>query len=263
MNVTYCKHSTLREAYSAIVGLPAPVAPSEFASLRTRFEREWPEHQFSSLQVLLPPNPPVVNDPERDVPPFWLGQMAWGGSKWITRWGHRTTGLHRVVVEGERYHTFSRTMRPTLERWLDVAREAYTFSGVDPIVATVVFGYINAIDLDVGVDLSEWFRFNFALDAAGAQDGLSEFAIAARIPRPEHQARATISLSAQQADGTIRVTLHTVVERDVPDGTRYSAGDALLAEIEHAKVIAKETFFSFATDRTLEQMGATDVEPEA
>ena len=54
-----------------------------------------------------------------------------------------------------------------------------------------------------------------------------------------------------------------VVERDLPDGALFSAADALLAEIGHAKVLAKETFFSFVTQRTLDFMGATDAEPEA
>lgn len=264
MNVAYCTRSTLRETYAAVVGLPAPVTPSEFGSLRTRFEREWPEHQFSSLQMLLPPAPPPALDPEQEVPPFWFGQLARSGGRWLGRWGHRTIGLHRVIAEGEQYETFSQTMRPTLKTWLQAAREAYAFAAVDPPVATVVFGYVNAFDLTPGDgDLSEWFRFNFAIDAAGTDTGLSEIAVGARIPRPEHRARANVSLTAQQTDELIRVSVHTVVERDLPDGALFSVADALLAEIGHAKVLAKETFFSFVTQRTLDFMGATDAEPEA
>jgi hypothetical protein len=264
MNVAYCTRSTLRETYAAVIGLPAPVTPSEFGSLRTRFEREWPEHQFSSLQMLLPPAPPPALDLEQEVPPFWFGQLAKNHGRWVGRWGHRTIGLHRVIAEGEQYRTFSHTMRPTLESWLQAAREAYAFAAVDPPVATVVFGYVNAFDLTPGDgDLSEWFRFNFAIDAAGTNAGLSEIAVGARIPRPEHRARANVSLTAQQAEDLVRVSVHTLVERDLPDGTLFSAAGVLLDEIEHAKVLAKDTFFSFATNRTLEYMGATDAEPEA
>jgi hypothetical protein len=264
MTVAYCTHSTLRETYAAVVGLPAPVAASEFGSLRTRFERAWPAHQFSSLQMLLPPAPPPALDLHQDVPPFWFGQLAKSGGQWLGRWGHRTIGLHRVIAEGEQYHTFTQTMLPTLESWLQAAREAYAFAAVDPPVATVVFGYVNAFDLKPGDgDLSEWFRFNFAIDAAGTEAGLSEIAVGARIPRPEHRARAQVNLTAQQADDRIRVSVHTVVERDLTDGALLSAAAPLLAEIKAAKVLAKETFFSFVTQRTLDFMGATDAQPEA
>ena len=53
-------------------------------------------------------------------------------------------------------------------------------------------------------------------------------------------------LSAQQADGRIRVAVHSVAERDVPDGTVYSEGEALLAQFDVAKALAKETFVAFA-----------------
>lgn len=265
MNITYCTRSTLRETYAAVSGLPGPYTPGEFDILHTRFSREWPDHQIATLRALIPaPTTLTSLDPTAELPPQWLGQMAWGGGQWIGRWGHRLVALHRVVLEGDRYQTFSRTMRPTLDAWLLAAREAYAFARLDPPVARVTFGYVNAFDLTPDAsDLSEWFRFNFTIDAAGVQDGVSEIAIGARIPRPEQRARASVNLSAQQSDDAIRVSVHTVVERDVPDGTPFSAGDTLLAEIEHAKVIAKETFFSFVTDRTLERMGATDAEPEA
>lgn len=263
MNIAYCTNSTLRETYAAVVGLPAPVAMNEFGALRTRFEREWPEHQFSSLQMLVPSSSPPALDPMQEVPPFWYGQLAKGGGRWLGRWGHRTVGLHCVVAEGEQYRTFSQTMLPTLRNWLQAAREAYAFAAVDPPVATVVFGYVNAFDLSPGDgDLSEWFRFNIAIDAVGTAAGLSEIAIGARIPRPEHRARAHISLTAQQTDARIRVSVHTAVERDLADGVLFSAADVSLAGIETAKAVAKETFFSFVTQRTLDFMGATDVEPE-
>lgn len=264
MNVAYCTRSTLREAYAAVIGLPAPVTASEFGTLRTRFEREWPDHQFSSLRMLLPSEPPPSIDADQDIPPFWFGQLARHDGRWLGRWGHRTVGLHRVIADGEQYHTFSNTMLPTLESWLRAAREAYAFAAVDPPVATVLFGYVNAFDLAPGAgDLSEWFRFNFAIDAAGTDDGLSEIAVGARISRPEHRARVTVRLTAQQSDEAIRVSVHTVVERDLPDGMAFSAQDALLEEIGRAKVLGKETFFSFVTDRTLTLMGATDAEPSA
>jgi hypothetical protein len=264
MNVAYCTHSTLRESYAAVVGLPGPVTASEFGSLRTRFERAWPEHQFSSLQTLQPPAPQPALDPQQEVAPFWFGQLTKSGGQWLGRWGHRTIGLHRVIAEGEQYHTFTQTMLPTLEAWLRAAGEAYAFAAVDPPVASVVYGYVNALDLPPGDgELSEWFRFNFAINAAGTDAGLSEIAVGARIPRPEHRSRAHVRLTAQQADGRIRVSVHTVVERDLPDGAVFSAVDTLLAEIEQAKVLAKETFFSFVTQRTLDFMGATDAQSEA
>ena len=264
MTIEYCKNSTLREVYAAVAGLPAVVVPSEFGLLQTRFAREWPQHQFSTIRALLPTTASAPASVDQEVPPLWGGQIAWDEGKWVGRWGHRLVALHRLVQDGEQYRTYAATMRPTLARWLALAREAYDFAGVDFGVASVTFGYVNAFDLDpADGDLSEWFRFNFAIDAAGVQDGLSELAVGARIPRPDQQARAQVNLSAQQADGTVRVSVHSVVERDVPDGTTFRQGEALLAEVDAAKSLAKDTFFSFVTDRTLELMGATDVEPEA
>lgn len=265
MNVTYCKNSTLREVHAAIVGLPDVMSPDEFSALRTRISREWPTHEFSSLRALLPSESPIGFDPNEVAPPTWFGQVAWDERRWVGRWGHRVVDLHRIVPEGESYQTFVQTMQPTLERWLLVAGEAYQFVGVDPPVATVAFGYLNAFTLepDAG-DLSEWFRFNFAVEAAGVEAGLSELAVAARIPRPEQAARASIHLSARRDDALTRVTVHTMVDKDVPQGISFSRPEGLLAEIQHAKDLAKETFFSFVTERALTHMGATDaVEREA
>lgn len=265
MNVTYCKNSTLREAYAAVIGLPAPLNPAEHTTLRTRFAREWPDHEVSSYLLQQTPSPAVPSDPQAPIPPAWHSQITWGQRQWVGRWGHRTSGLHRVVLDGEQYLTFDRTMRPTLSRWLAATHEAYDFVGVNPPVASVVSGYVNALHLHPGDgDLSEWFRFNFAIEAAGADAGLSELSLGARIPRPESRARASIRLSAQQDEADIRVTVHTFVEREVPEGLQFSQTDALLDELHHARVIAKETFFSFVTDRTLNHLGAMDAaQPEA
>lgn len=265
MNVNYCTNSTLREVWAAVIGLPDVVTPDEFGAIRARITREWPVHEFVSREVLLPPEPPPsLLGPEAAIPPVWWGQVRWEERRWLGRWGHRVAGLHRVLASGERYRTFASTMRPMLEQWLLVAREAYTFLGIDPPVGTVVFGYVNAFDLPSdGGDLSEWFRFNFAIEAAGSGVGLSEFEVAARIPRPDLRARASLHLRAREDEATTRVTVRTIVERDVQEGARFGNGELLLGEIGEAKILAKDTFFSFVTDRTLELMGATDAEPEA
>jgi hypothetical protein len=264
MNVAHCKNSTLREVYVALSGLPGPVTLSEFSTLRTRFEREWPEHQFSSPQDLLPAEPNAPPDADLELSPQWFGQLAWGSGRWIGRWGHRTLALHRVLVEDERYRTFSEDVLPTLHRWLTLGREAYAFAGLDPAVTTAHFGYVNGFTLPPDAsDLSEWFRFNFAIEAAGAAKGLAEVSVGVAFPRPELQARVSIQLSAQQDDGTTRVVVHTVVERDVDYGARFQRGEDLLEEVDRARLLAKETFFSFVTDRALTFMEATDVEFEA
>ena len=258
MTVNYCTRSTLREAYAAVVGLPAPISADEVPLLRSRFGRVWPSHEFSSRETLLPPEPAQA-DPDAVLSPTWFAQLTWDDRRWTGRWGHRVLGLHRSVPDGERYETYGETFLPTLRTWLEAAREAYDFAAMAPPAATAVFGYINAFTLDPGAgDLSEWFKFNFNIDAEGADKGLDEITIGARIRRPEMQARARIQLTAHQNDGETRVMVYTVAECDLPAGSTFTRTDPLLSEVGRAKVLARDTFFSFVTDKTLNQMGATD-----
>jgi hypothetical protein len=258
MTVHYCTRSTLREAYAAVVGLPAPHEPAEFSSLHTRLGREWPASEFSSVQALFPAEP-QVQDASAVVPPGWFAQLTWDERRWTGRWGHRVLGLHRVVSDGERYETTAVTFLPTLGRWLAAAKQAYAFAAIDPPAAGVVFGYINTFSLGVEAgDLSEWFKFNFKIQASGADGGLDEITVAANIPRRDLGARVRIQVTAREGDAGTQVTVHTVAQVDLPDGATFSQDDALLEAIERARALSKDTFFSFVTERTMKLMGATD-----
>lgn len=261
MNVTYCKKSTLREVYAAVVGLPEIFKKDEFDALKIRIQREWPTHELSARPALLTLG---AADEATPRPPDWFAQVCWDDRRWFGRWGHRFLGLHRMVVDGERYQTFQETMRPTLGKWLRIAQNAYDYVDVNPPAASVVFGYVNNfVFTSEEADLSDWFRFNFAIDVAGASRGLSEFSVSARIPRPDQHARAAVHLRAQQGAGDLQVTVHTTVESDLPEGMTFKQTDALLDEINRVKILAKETFFSFVTDRTLIRMEATDAQRQA
>jgi hypothetical protein len=88
VNVTYCKNSTLREAYAAVIGLPAPLNPAEHTTLRTRFVREWPDHEVSSYLLQQTPSPAVPSDPQAPLPPAWE-----------IRWSYAQKGLGPLLYD--------------------------------------------------------------------------------------------------------------------------------------------------------------------
>lgn len=256
MPIEYCSSSTLKEVYTAVVGLPDAPDPLEAAILRRQFQRTWSPHTLAANQVLVQ-GPATEGDGLAEVPPRWFEQLTWENGAWTGRWGHRTLGLHRLITKGK-YETFSSTMKPTLLEWLEAGERAYDFLGQAPPVASVVFGYVNVFELELDDgDLSDWFRFNFAVDITGAETGLVELAVGAKVARPDKAARAAINLVAKQQDHHVEVVVHTFAERDATDGTTFAEQNQLLDEIEQAKTVAKDTFFSFTTEQTLELMGAS------
>lgn len=261
MTIAYCKNSNLCEVFAAFVGMPGPVNPDEVSTLRTRILREWPDLELSVRSMLFAADWAPVPEADQAVAPAWVAQATWEGRRWLGRWGHHLAALHRQVPEGDQYTTFDATMQPTLLRWLAAAREAYAFMGRPQPVATVQFGYVNRFLLDTGADdLSEWFRFNFAIEATGVGGGLNELVVGAGFSRAEHRARVSIGLRARQGpEGTVAL-VQTQVERDVPEGSTFQDSEALLAEVLAAKALAKESFFSFVTERALEYIGATPSE---
>ncbi len=257
MTIARCTHTNLREVFAAVHGLPAPVQMDEFNTLHTRFARAWPVHEFASRRALLPEPVPLASA-DLAVGPTWIGQLAWE-RRWVGRWGHRLLALHRTGLDAEAYGTYDETFAPTLAEWLGLAQEAYAFAQIDPSAAAVTFGYVNSFALDADApDLSQWFKLNLKLDAIGADSGLDEITIGTTIRRPELRARVRLHLAANEVDGVTHVGVHTIAECDLSEGSRFSDTVSLLAEIRRAKVLAKDTFFSFLTERAMIHMGATD-----
>jgi hypothetical protein len=262
MTIDHCERSTLLEAWAGVVGLPGPLSLGSAQAVSTLARRRFDDLEMETIGQLLPAHASVLATPASDAtPPVWFHQASWGGHRWAGRWGHRVLSLHRLISQDERYETFTQTMLPTLVQWFDLGREAFEFAGDISTVATVIFGTTNRFTFaPEDGDLSEWFRFNYGLDAAGIDRGLERLDLGARIARPDLSSRASIRLEAEAADPDgVDVLVHTVVERDLPAEVSFSQTERLLAEIDVARMVASETFFSFVTDRTLERMGAVHV----
>jgi hypothetical protein len=249
------------QAGVGVFGLPGALDPQEAATLHTQARNSFPGLEVDPVGQMLPQHAvQLATQHTGSIPPVWFLQARWADRGWVARWGHRMLALDYSVAEGERYATFGTTVRPQLVAWLDATRKAHEFAGSQVPASMVLFAYVNRFVIKAAdPDLSKWFRFNFAIQATGADEGLTLMSVGARINRSDQRSRVVLTLVAERDDeGSIVARVHTACERDLGEGLTLASADALLPEIEAAKMVAKETFFSFATEHTLEHMGAVD-----
>ena len=257
MTIEHCENSTLRETWFALVGMPGPLDFNLYSALQTTFQRTWAPHEVQQRLLDTPRSAAPASAVPEEVAPFWFTQLTWDEGAWATRWGHNVLVLaHSDDADGS-YQTFTETMEPTAEKWFKVVKSAHQFAGNELTTTKLEFSYTNVFVLPEEVDdLSQWFRFNFSVEAMGADSGLQAITVAARIAHPEQSARVTIQLDATADGEAIHATIRTTCELDFPEPTTLSDSTALFHHLKEARTLAKETFFSFVTDDALDWMKA-------
>jgi len=263
VTIDHCTNSTIREAWAGVLGVPGKVDPNEATFIARVAQRADPTIALRPVGRLVPQHAYALSlDPGEVAPPLWTHQATWNDGEGLARFGHRMLTVHHMVREGSGYDRYSTSLRPDVVRWLRFLHEAYDFAATEEIPAsTVMFGYTNVFGtLPFEMDVSEYFHVNVGIEARGAEEGLSRLAVGARISGNDGLTRTHLQFQVEpgENDEFVVVTTNVVSEVDLKQPALLTEAERLDSEILNAKTIAKETFFSFVTERTKELMGAVE-----
>lgn len=251
--VKYCENSTITEAWTTILGLPAPLDETD-AHVMTRAAKETVE----GLEV----KPAVVAIFARKdlAAPFWSQQLGWDGERYLARYGHRYLSVHFIRQGEDRYQEFERTLQPSIEVWLDIYRNAFGKSGEEHLVNIVGFGYMNTFDFEPkGFDLSRYFKLNFGVDVGSGEAGLLGLNTGFRFYDAGRDMYLSVNLGVESPTAehpVVQVVTKVAAERRGLEDISFANKPALVDLVVAAKEAAKETFFGFATPDTHAIMGA-------
>lgn len=184
--------------------------------------------------------------------------MAWGDGSLLARLGHRYLSVHYVKRATGRYETFEKSLKPSIETWLEIYRSTYGDRREDYPVDRLGFGYINGFEFPVeSFDLSEYFKITFGVGVGNG--GLLAFATNFRFLDETAGLHVTVNLdvapTTPNAD-RVRVVAKISAENPSVNDVSFLEPDAILKAVERAKESAKTHFFDFATDQTHAEMGA-------
>ncbi len=253
--VTYCKNSTITEAWATVIGLPAPLDETEAPVLR-RAARE----RFEGLE----PKPGFVAvSARRDLAaPFWSEQLSWSDERHLVRFGHRYLSVHFVRQESDRYQDYATTLEPTVKTWLELYSDAFKKGARDHLVNLVGFGYVNRFEFEPDdFDLSRYFKLSFGVEVGVENAALMQFDSGFRFYDTTRDMAVSVQIfveSATKEQPRVGVRTKVFAEKRGIDDMSFAATEGLLREIHTAKELAKETFFGFATEETHAIMGAVD-----
>ncbi len=252
--VTYCKNSTILEAWAVIVGKPGPLDDAETGALEFAAKK-----RLGSLRK--EPAVVLVESANRDiVPPFWREQLSWDDSRYLARFGHRYLSVHYLRRGEDKYETHTKTLEPSVEVWLDIFGATLGESKVQYPVERVSFGYDNAFEFPAaGFDLSRYFKINVGIGAAAASDGLAILEINFRLFYGDKKSPVAVNLIVQSDPGSVQlIQVRTKVEahRPIVGDCLFVEKDKLTTLLKEAKEAAKSVFFDIATDETHRIMGA-------
>jgi hypothetical protein len=250
--VKYCENSTITEAWTTIMGLPAPLDETD-APLMTRTAKE----TIEGLEV----KPAVVAVLARKdlAAPFWSQQLGWDGERYLARYGHRFLSVHFIRQGEERYQTFAKTVQPSIEIWLDIYRQAFSRSAEKHLVNIVGFGYVNTFDFEPkGFDLSRYFKLNFGVDVGAGEAGLLGLNTGFRFYDSRQDMYLSVNLGVESPTPEhpmAQVVTKVSAERRGLENVSFANKNCLVELVVAAKEAANETFFGFATQETHDIMG--------
>jgi uncharacterized protein (TIGR04255 family) len=252
--VTYCKNSTITEAWGSVRGLPAELDEEEVGAL-AHFGRK----RFGGLQRQ--PSVVVMQRPKSEpVPPFWQQQFTWDDRHHLVRIGHRYLSVHFLAQGDKRYETYEKSLKPALEGWLATYEETLLGASDQYPLDRVQFGYVNTFHFPVlGLDLSKYFRLSLEIGVEAAQKGLLALETNFRLFDELHASDVIINLlvnSRPDEDQQLRVQTKVVAERRGIEEYSFKDSERILEDLLRAKEAAKAMFFDFATEETHRLMGA-------
>ena len=255
MPVSYCKNSTISEAWGLICGLPARLDDTDTAVLLRAAKEHIPKLQQKPAIV-------SVNVIQELTQPFWREQVAWEDERYIARFGHRYLSVHFLKKAEKRYETFATSLKPALDTWLKLYENALTTGDDKHPVDRIAFGYVNTFEFELdGFDLSRFFKMSFGVVRGITRDGLTTIDIGCTFFDQERNAYLSVNLSVEspsRENSKIRIITKVLAEKRGLEGVSYANRDQLDMILLEAKSAAKDTFFNCATDETHEIMGAVN-----
>jgi uncharacterized protein (TIGR04255 family) len=252
-DVIHCERSTITEAWALVLGRATPVVPEEAAAIVFSAKQALPglEREPAMVVAELPTHGPVA--------PFWSQQWSWNEGRFRARVGHRYLSVHRLADEKHPYDTYSHSLAPALEPWLDAHAKVHSHGLVLPAFEQIGYGYINDFRFPAeGFDLSKFFHVDFGVQLAGPLDGLDgvEFKFYYR-DKVNHAAQVLIQIVVRPGDAVEdQLLVQTKVTATLGVRGFFSDRAQIEQEIHNAKTVAKRAFFDLATQATHDRMGA-------
>ncbi|MBI4749173.1 MAG: hypothetical protein HY774_11840 [Acidobacteria bacterium] len=251
--ITYCKNSTITEAWAKILGFPGKRNEEEIGALAY-----FGKKRFDNFQPI--PSVVLIDSSLPDIPPCWEKQLTWDEGKLLARIGHRFLSVHYLNRGRDPYQTFDQSLQPSLEGWLDVYRDTLSSATDEYLVDQIGFGYVNRFQFAAkDFDLSRHFRLSLGIDIAAAQNGISGIETTFRLVEKEVDTSIVVNLQVDAGfsnNSFLQVQTKIFAERQCKINCSFKDKELILQEIAHVKEIAKATFFDFATDETHQLMEA-------
>jgi hypothetical protein len=247
-SVRYCESSTITEAWAVVLGAPAA---ETVASVQRAIE----EAQAARPELEIDPSFVVATGNADLIEPHWHTQLRWSNGVRVARVGHQYVAVHFLSRAGK-YETYQASLQPDVAWWWE--RWATGPAAFEP--RRVVFGYVNTFEFEEQ-DFALGDYFNVAAELRGpitahAVDGYqATFRLTVGCVNPVHLSILVDNLnlgSNEEPRLVRRVVVKTVANR----GCMQSDVMGVLAELETAKALAKDSFFDFACERTHQRMGA-------
>lgn len=200
-----------------------------------------------------------IQRPDRPTPPFWNRQVSWDQRQFLARVGHRYLSVHFLGTSDQKYKTYEESLKPGLDRWLELFREFYNDELIRSSVNRIEYGYVNQFRFAAEhFDLSEKFKLNVGVGLESASKGLAGMDL-----RFQFREAAGAFMTVQVAVGSdeddldrLLVTTKVSAEFAVPGPLFLDEPERIRTHVHRAKEAAKRVFFEIATDSTHSLMGA-------
>lgn len=255
LKVSYCRDSTITEAWALIVGTPGKVSAAETGHLEISASKELGEFEPVPMFIFI-----EEGKDKNIVPPYWMRQLSWKNSEYSARLGHRFLSVHYLKKDGFKYETYEKSLKPQIDSWLNAYKETSEALKKRYPITKVGFGYVNTFYFPAnGFILAKYLKLSFSTGSDSAKNyGLASLKISFSLNRgkPNYTIIVHIDIESTNLENVKLVTkveAHQAVENDITFEDNLKIADLVL----EAKETAKSFFFNeMATPETLRIMGA-------
>lgn len=196
-------------------------------------------------------------------PPYWTGNFSWQNEQYQARVGHKYLSVHILCDKVNKYTSYDASLKPQIEKWLKIYKEAIELPESTFQTEGIIFGYTNDFHLPMkGFDISKYFKINLGIKIDGFDWPAKNIANSYSFFDPKSSTSITTNIEVRPEMGDKSLTVITQVLAERRGISKFHIGQTtnVLDEIKDLKEIAKDVFYGITTDYTKKEimMGSSD-----